>query len=74
MFHLQEGEGLGEVDRDWYLGEVLANAVLHDAPQGEGDVRLVRHTAPSLSASRSCSGESFMKLGSEKNINKQTFV
>ena len=39
--YLQKREGLREVDRDGDLGEVLADAVLHDAPQREGDVRLV---------------------------------
>ena len=47
---LKETQGLGEVDRDGNLGQILPDTVLHDAPQTEGNVWLVRNSCPSLSA------------------------
>lgn len=35
--------------RHGYLGELLANAVFHDAPQVEGVIGLVRNAGPPLS-------------------------
>ena len=42
------GKRLREVDRHWNLWEVLADAVLHDAPEAERDVRLVRNPRSAL--------------------------
>ena len=47
---LQEAQGLREVDWDGNLGQILPDTVLHDAPQAEGNVWLVRNSGPSLSA------------------------
>ena len=47
---LQEAQGFREVYWNGNLGEVLPDTILHDAPQAEGNVWLVRNPRPSLSA------------------------
>lgn len=45
---LQHGQRLAEIHRHGYFGQILAYAVLHDAPQVEGVVRLVWDTGAPL--------------------------